>query len=562
MAIRGFVRLILESGPFGDQESSAMRLMPSLLGCLFLAASGLLAVTTESERETWNRPLPDWWQGPVRYALTDEEVKEYRSLGTPAERAAFIARFWAGRDPDPFTPVNEAEDTFWKRVSAADELFSPTTISGWRTDRGRVYIVLGAPDEILDRPLPAVDEMSGANYHPSTPSRGRIDLEPGHRGSVEWVYRNLRTPLADAGQRVVFVRDETGEFQIFTPLDESLRFASGTQSSLTQAPRPEQVSVTRAEANRFSVSANSLFSFGQASLFEKIDTTTQSAENLFSFGQASLFERVEPPSSRGRVAASEFFGVVLIQHRTDFFQGPSGTTALFTVGVPSGELGGVSDSSPELELFGRLAKMDDPSQVYQFSTSRKASDPAPAQRVDGQDFRLFQIRGVLPPGTYQMNLGAKVGPRIGTLGDRLEIPAFDGEALILDGPILADKVGEGRSDEEESAFTMGSLRLVPKLDPTYATGDDFGFYFQVYHARRDGREGRLRLDIDYTISTRRQGLYHLLGKPVFLHDNAAPLHAYHFPLRGWPPGEYLLTVTVTDRTTGEIRAGSVAFRVQ
>ena len=102
----------------------------------------------------WSEPVPEWCEGPVRYALTSQEVREFKSLKSPAERSAFIARFWAARDPDPYVPGNVAEETFWKRVADADQLFTATTIAGWRTDRGKVYIVLGPPDEITSYNMP------------------------------------------------------------------------------------------------------------------------------------------------------------------------------------------------------------------------------------------------------------------------------------------------------------------------------------------------------------------------------------------------------------------------
>src|SRR5512135_374882 len=110
-----------------------------MLLILLLAAPFLFAFEPPSpgiEREAWSKPVPEWWQGPVRYALTDQETKQYRALTDPAERAAFIARFWAARGSSPFPPLNEAEELFWRRVSAADELFTQTAVSGWRTDRG------------------------------------------------------------------------------------------------------------------------------------------------------------------------------------------------------------------------------------------------------------------------------------------------------------------------------------------------------------------------------------------------------------------------------------------
>jgi hypothetical protein len=105
--------------------------------------------------------------------------------------------------------------------------------------------------------------------------------------------------------------------------------------------------------------------------------------------------------------------------------------------------------------------------------------------------------------------------------------------------------------------------MLPKLGPVSHTEEDLGFYFQVYHPLPDPKDGRLHLDIDCSLSVRQKGLHVPRGKPVPLTDNSpAPDQAFLFPLTGWSPGEYLLTVTVTDRVTGEVVAGITPFLVR
>jgi hypothetical protein len=215
-----------------------------------------------------------------------------------------------------------------------------------------------------------------------------------------------------------------------------------------------------------------------------------------------------------------------------------------------------------VEIFGHVEKVGDPTQVFQFSANRPASDPVPVQRVDGIDYLLYQIRGILPPGVYRMSFGARIGDRIGSSGDRLEVPDFSGTELSLAGPVLAEKLGERAVSDEGKAFTIGNIRMIPKLESTYDTGADFGFYFQVYRARPDPAQKKIHLDIEYSLAVRDRGRFRPLGRPVRIRDNAAPTHGYSFPLKGWPAGEYLLTVTVTDRVAGEVQAGIAAFRVR
>lgn len=88
-----------------------------------------------------------WLDADVAYIIQDEERNAFLQLSTDEERAQFIEQFWLRRDPTPGTPENEYKAEHYRRVAYANEHFS-STIPGWMTDRGRVYIVLGPPDQI------------------------------------------------------------------------------------------------------------------------------------------------------------------------------------------------------------------------------------------------------------------------------------------------------------------------------------------------------------------------------------------------------------------------------
>ena len=95
--------------------------------------------------------------------MTDEEMTVYKLLGTPEDKEEFIREFWRIRDPDATTEVNEARVEFESRIKYATQFFSRNPISprqalagkgsgrGWNNDMGRMYIILGPPDSILDQ---------------------------------------------------------------------------------------------------------------------------------------------------------------------------------------------------------------------------------------------------------------------------------------------------------------------------------------------------------------------------------------------------------------------------
>ena len=63
------------------------------------------------------------------------------------EREQFIEAFWQRRDPTPDTVENEFKEEHYRRIAYANERFS-SGIPGWRTDRGRMYIMWGPPDQL------------------------------------------------------------------------------------------------------------------------------------------------------------------------------------------------------------------------------------------------------------------------------------------------------------------------------------------------------------------------------------------------------------------------------
>jgi GWxTD domain-containing protein len=107
----------------------------------------LLGMAACSASGTSVRSLPDadrQFLSEVRYIITGAEKKLFRRLG-PEERKQFIEEFWKKRDPSPGTDENEYRDEYYARIDTANRLFREGS-SGWLSDRGRVYILLGEPE--------------------------------------------------------------------------------------------------------------------------------------------------------------------------------------------------------------------------------------------------------------------------------------------------------------------------------------------------------------------------------------------------------------------------------
>ena len=105
-------------------------------------------------KQELSKPYKKWLDEDVVYIITDEEEAAFKALATDEERYHFIEQFWSRRDPTPDTVENEYRDEHYRRIANANERFRTAAgKSGWQTDRGRMYIVYGPPDQIESHPL-------------------------------------------------------------------------------------------------------------------------------------------------------------------------------------------------------------------------------------------------------------------------------------------------------------------------------------------------------------------------------------------------------------------------
>ncbi len=100
-----------------------------------------------------------WLQQDVIWIITDEERAAFKLLLSDEERDRFIKAFWARRDPTPDTFENEYKEEHYRRIVYANDHFG-SRIPGWKSDRGRIYIMFGPPDEIESHPAGQVQERT------------------------------------------------------------------------------------------------------------------------------------------------------------------------------------------------------------------------------------------------------------------------------------------------------------------------------------------------------------------------------------------------------------------
>src|SRR5208283_3218279 len=97
-----------------------------------------------------------WLNEDVVWIITDQERAAFKQLSNDEERDNFIEAFWQRRDPTPDTEENEYKEEHYRRIAYANEHYA-AGIPGWKTDRGRIYIMYGPADEVDSHP-------SGGSY--------------------------------------------------------------------------------------------------------------------------------------------------------------------------------------------------------------------------------------------------------------------------------------------------------------------------------------------------------------------------------------------------------------
>ena len=141
-------------------------------------------------------PFKQWLNQDVVYIISDEEKKAFLRVQTDEERTKFVEQFWLRRNPTPGTPDNPLESEHYRRIVYANEHFGTANIAGWRTDRGRIYIQYGPPDELEAHPA------GGTYQRPAEQGGGATQTSP----FEQWRYRFIE----GIGENVIIEFVDTG----------------------------------------------------------------------------------------------------------------------------------------------------------------------------------------------------------------------------------------------------------------------------------------------------------------------------------------------------------------
>jgi GWxTD domain-containing protein len=189
---------------FGTDTCAARRFGTRIRHCLFLVTplaflflSFVPSYTQESVRDSHgpalHSPYQKWLDEDVRWIITDQERSDFRKLLTTQQRDeimdGFIDAFWERRNPTPGSPENGFKDEHYRRIAYTNQHFAEG-VAGWKTDRGRFYLMCGPPDKVV-RHLHSDAPQAHGGY------KSNFDFEEWHWGHISGVGRDVTLEFVD-----------------------------------------------------------------------------------------------------------------------------------------------------------------------------------------------------------------------------------------------------------------------------------------------------------------------------------------------------------------------------
>src|SRR5229473_2265930 len=490
-----------------------------------------------------------WLNEEVGYILTDEERSAFLRLSNNEEREQFIEQFWLRRDPTPDTVENEFKEEHYRRIAYANERFA-SGIPGWKTDRGRIYIIWGKPDEIESHP-------TGGNYN-------RPDSEGGGQTSTyafeQWRYRYMD----GIGSNIIieFVDPSgTGEYHMTMDPGEKDALAKIPGAGLSMM---EQMGMSSKTA-RFTRTDGSTapVAMGGGGLESQNEFTR--LEQFVKVQQAPpvKFKDLEEVVS-SRIVRNQ----INFDYRTDFMRITSDTILVpITVQIRNNQMtfrnrDGVHSAS--MNLFARISTMTGRIvQTFEGVIQRDFPDSLLEPSLKG--FSIYQKAVPLRPGLYKIDVVIKDvnSGNVGVLNTRLAVSSMPDDKFDASSLILADQIEPVSSkDVGVGQFVLGSTKVRPKLNAEFHTDQPMGIYLQFYNLKVDDTTHKNDLSLDVKVSQGQQTISHEIKTGDQLKQNGEQVtYEQLIAPQALPPGKYKLEIQATDLLTKQIVSRSADFTV-
>ncbi|MGB6430789.1 MAG: GWxTD domain-containing protein [Candidatus Acidiferrales bacterium] len=478
-------------------------------------------------------PYRQWLNEDVVYIITADERSTFLRLQTNEEREQFIEQFWLRRDPTPDTPENEFKEEHYRRIAYANEHYA-SGIPGWKTDRGRIYIIWGAPDEIESHP-------TGGTYdRPEEEGGGTTSTYP----FEQWTYRHMD----GIGENVMleFVDTTmTGEYHLTSDPGEKDALAHVPDAGLSELEEEGLSS----KADRFTRTDGSTapLPIGAEPESDEEFTRIERFANVMAPPPVKFTDLEEVVTSR--IVRNE----IKFDYRFDFMRITNDTVLVpITVEIPNRQLSfqekdGVHTAT--LNLFARITTLTDrPVQTFEDVIRRDFVDSLLEQSLNGDS--IYSKAVPLTPGLYRLDIVIKDvnSNNVGVVNARLAVPAYDDETLGASTLILADQMAPVASNQIGTGqFVIGDTKVRPKLNQSFTSDQPLGVYLQLYNFKVDDKTHKNNATISLSLTKNGQSVSNVVKTGADLHQNGTQITVQDvMGLSALSPGVYHLEIQATD----------------
>jgi GWxTD domain-containing protein len=498
-----------------------------------------------------------WLDEDVRWIITDEEQKAFKLLSNDEERDQFIEAFWQRRDPTPDTIENEFKEEHYRRMAYANEHFA-AGIPGWKSDRGRIYIMYGPADEIESHP-------SGGSYErPMEEGGGETSTFP----FEDWRYRYLE----GIGQEVIIEFVDTcmcGDYHMTMDRSEKDALLNTPNAGLTLY---EQMGMS-SKADRFS--GGGLERLGRGPFSN--DLQTKQFDRLEQF-----YKLQKPPAVKFKdleevVSHKISVNLMPFDVRTDFVRVTSDTVLVpITIQVKNRDVTFVNKDGVQrgtVNIFGRVTTLTGKI-VQTFEDTVQVDVPAELLPKVTENSSVYWKALPLRPNLYRIDVAVKDvnGDRSGLWSSRLPVPSFDDDRLSSSSLIVADTMSPVSTKEIGTGmFVIGNTKIRPRVASAngkpvvFKRNQKVYFWMQVYNLGVDDKTHKPSATVEYDVinAATNKAVIHTvestdqmgnIGDQVTLEK---PLSASSLD-----PGVYRIQIKVNDNISKQMVDPSATFAVE
>ena len=501
-------------------------------------------------RKELETPFRKWLNEDVTYIITDEERTTWKRLATDEEREQFIEQFWLRRDPSPDSQENEYKEEHYRRIAYTNERYA-SGIPGWKSDRGRIYITFGPPDELEDHP-------SGGTYQrPIEEGGGTTSTFPFQKWRYRWIEgvgQDINIEFVDTTM--------TGEFRMTMDPSEKDALMMVPGAGLTMY---EQMGLS-SKNDRFSRTDGTRLGTGNQAMPMRMNQF----ERLQQFANLQKAPKIKFRDLEAQVNSKITFNVLPMQVRVDFVKMTNATVnAYVTIQFERKDLQFKQEanlSKALVNIYARVTTMTRRvANVFEHPVSIEVPTEMLAEASKGK--AIYQNAIPLAPGRYRLNVVSKdvIGGNMNNYEIALDVPRFDDEKLGMSSVILADMIEKVPTKQIGAGqFVIGSSKVRPRMGESFRRDEKMGIFANFYNFSPDEKSKKPNGTIEYEIVNSAnlkvleftEEVKDIVGASA----NQVTIEKL-LPLQSLEPGRYTLKMKVTDKNSNQILTPSTIFTV-